>query len=433
MIGGLLKSTSRVAILAAAGMFVGGLAMAPAQAADLGGDCCADLEERVADLEATTVRKGNRKVSLKISGHVSRDFGWIEDEYGDSEFYSAGNGTSGSRIKFSGSAKLTSSWTAGYVLRVRLDSDTDAKIARAGRNGAGSTPGATRQSIAVDENYVYLNNATMGTFAFGNVYGITNGISRISLGGFGVAADNAADDWNGTTINGFNLEQASSGHQAIAYISPTIAGFTLGIAWADLDLDTHANNAGANVTGHDDAVDGWDIGLRYANEFGPIRVAAGIGYTTVDNDELGAGFDGANVMGSVALMHTPTGLNVNFSAGKELDGGIDGNGASDKQYWHVAGGINQNFFGPGNTSLYGEYGNYDYDTAGLIDDTVTMWGLGVVQHFDSAATELYVAYRHWDQKGPNGNFDIDGDGVGDVAHANDGDVDQLKAGMRIKC
>ena len=34
----------------------------PAKAADLGGDCCADLEERVAELEATTARKGNKKV-----------------------------------------------------------------------------------------------------------------------------------------------------------------------------------------------------------------------------------------------------------------------------------------------------------------------------------------------------------------------------------
>ncbi|MBN9281890.1 MAG: porin, partial [Hyphomicrobium denitrificans] len=38
------------------------------QAADLGGDCCADLEQRIAELEATTATKGNRKVSLTISG-----------------------------------------------------------------------------------------------------------------------------------------------------------------------------------------------------------------------------------------------------------------------------------------------------------------------------------------------------------------------------
>ena len=42
-----------------------------AKAGDLGGNCCADLEERVAELEAATVRKGNRKVSITVSvqGH----------------------------------------------------------------------------------------------------------------------------------------------------------------------------------------------------------------------------------------------------------------------------------------------------------------------------------------------------------------------------
>ena len=54
------------------GLFVGGVAMPSAKAADLGGDCCADLEERVAELEATTARKGNRKMSLTISGQVNR-------------------------------------------------------------------------------------------------------------------------------------------------------------------------------------------------------------------------------------------------------------------------------------------------------------------------------------------------------------------------
>src|SRR5262245_28872981 len=69
MIGGLWKSTSSLAMLAAVGLFVGGVPSA--KAADLGGDCCADLEERVAELEATVARKGNRRVSLTISGQVS--------------------------------------------------------------------------------------------------------------------------------------------------------------------------------------------------------------------------------------------------------------------------------------------------------------------------------------------------------------------------
>lgn len=43
----------------AAAMLIGRW-MAPANAADLGEDCCDDLEERIAKIEATTARKGNR-------------------------------------------------------------------------------------------------------------------------------------------------------------------------------------------------------------------------------------------------------------------------------------------------------------------------------------------------------------------------------------
>ena len=69
MIGGLLVSSSRVALVAASGLFIGGMMIPSAKAADLGGDCCADLEERVAELEATTARKGNRKMSLDHHRH----------------------------------------------------------------------------------------------------------------------------------------------------------------------------------------------------------------------------------------------------------------------------------------------------------------------------------------------------------------------------
>jgi len=48
-------------------------------AADLGGSCCAELEERIAELEVTTATQGNRKVSLTISGQVNRIIMWWDD------------------------------------------------------------------------------------------------------------------------------------------------------------------------------------------------------------------------------------------------------------------------------------------------------------------------------------------------------------------
>ncbi len=65
--------------LVAAGLLVGGLTAGSASAADLGGNCCADLEERIAELEATTARKGNRKVSLTVSGWVTEQVMWWDD------------------------------------------------------------------------------------------------------------------------------------------------------------------------------------------------------------------------------------------------------------------------------------------------------------------------------------------------------------------
>ncbi len=103
--------------LAAAGLLAGGLATS-ANAADLGGNCCADLEERVAELEATTARKGNRKVSLTISGWVAEQIvGW--DDGVESNAYVGGIGTTlGTNVKFTGQAQIAPGWTAGYVLHL---------------------------------------------------------------------------------------------------------------------------------------------------------------------------------------------------------------------------------------------------------------------------------------------------------------------------
>jgi hypothetical protein len=89
MIGG-PGTSSRIAIAAALGFTLGGIAMGSntTNAADLGGDCCADLEERVAELEATTVRKGNKKVSVTLSGWVIKAVNWWDD--GDLDHFIVG-------------------------------------------------------------------------------------------------------------------------------------------------------------------------------------------------------------------------------------------------------------------------------------------------------------------------------------------------------
>ena len=122
MFGGLTKTSSRIAIAAALGLVVGGFAFkaTPARAADLGGDCCADLEERVAELEATTVRKGNKKVSVTLSGWVIKSFNWWDDGDINSAYVGDKGYDLGSRFAITGAATIAPGWSAGYNLTVNV-------------------------------------------------------------------------------------------------------------------------------------------------------------------------------------------------------------------------------------------------------------------------------------------------------------------------
>ena len=125
MFGGLTKKSSRIAIAAALGLVVGGFAFkaTPARAADLGGDCCADLEERVAELEATTVRKGNKKVSVTLSGWVVKSFNWWDDGDIDSAIVGDKGYDLGSRFAITGNATIAPGWSAGFNLTVPSGGD----------------------------------------------------------------------------------------------------------------------------------------------------------------------------------------------------------------------------------------------------------------------------------------------------------------------
>ncbi len=384
--GEFMKSTSNLAVAVAAGLFFAVAPMGVASAADLGGNCCADLEERVAELEATTVRKGNRKVSLKLFGFVHRAIMvWDANDNGvsDNDIYSVGGGTtSGSRFGMKGSAKIGGGWSAGFMLEYGAP---DTMAQHVSQN---NSTGRDKASPELRHDVLYLKNKQIGTFYLGHTSTSTDGISEINLSGTKVATKGSAvQTWNKSfTVNGAgggnwgnyvgNLDGAR--HDIIRYDTPTFAGFTASASY-----------------GRDDF---YDVALRYANEFGGVlRVAAGIGYSVLSDENAPAG-DQTVLNGSVSAMHVPTGLNVSFATGQKEDDAFAG---TKNKYWHVTAGIKQKFTSVGATALYGEYGSYDMRnlvgaaTVGRGDEA-SMWGLGVVQKIDAAAMEIYAAYRTYD-------------------------------------
>ena len=200
-----------------------------------------------------------------------------------------------------------------------------------------------------------------------------------------------------------------------------------------------------------EAGDYWGNMLRYANEFNGVRVAAGIGYersrdraTPATLDPTAAFFVGPapDIQawgGGLSLMHIPSGLFVQghygvseYNAPGHVANGYWGSagGATKKDatHWLIQAGVSKNWFGIGNTALYAEYGketDFGAEAAGrafngspptpvcpgpnavcspaivnfttvngVTDTELTIWGIGMTQNVDAAASMLYLGYRH---------------------------------------
>ena len=142
---------SSLSALVAAGLLAGGLSAGSASAADLGGNCCADLEERIAELEATTARKGNRKVSLTISGWVGEQVMYWDDGSEQNTYVTGLGSTLASHFKFTGQATISPGWSAGYVIHVEaMDCELadDQPVLAAQRIGAQSNFRRLRRAAA---------------------------------------------------------------------------------------------------------------------------------------------------------------------------------------------------------------------------------------------------------------------------------------------
>jgi hypothetical protein len=136
------------------------------------------------------------------------------------------------------------------------------------------------------------------------------------------------------------------------------------------------------------------------------------------------------VKGSVSLMHVASGLYVNYAYLNQDNDDATGPGTPDTTMHYVQGGIAKNWTGLGKTVLYGEYARVEDGLASFTTpfpsySNAEVYGLGVVQHIDAAAMELFLSYRRYSAdttllpfgNGPNVTVD---------------DMDVVMGGARIK-
>ncbi|WP_295558523.1 porin [uncultured Hyphomicrobium sp.] len=399
-----MKPAARLTLAAAASVLVWGASSV--QAADLGGNCCADLEERIAELEATTARKGNRKVSLTISGWVNEAvFFW--DDGRESNAYVATNSLEQSRFKFSGEAKIDNDWSAGYVIEIGIwgsaykgvDADVDNGLDNGVTNGL-----LTRKSswFLKSKSFGKLTVGLDGTSTYHLLDDADATVTRnyadaeaaaVALASF--KEINTGNKWN-DYMGGFNgATPGQSGRRnVVRYDSPTIAGFVLTAAWGEDDM--------------------WDMALTYKGEIGDFKLTAKAGYgestdpgTNKDRCSVGTGdCQWWGVAGTI--QHAPSGIYIYAGyGGDQIDLTAAQAGEDDgSDIWFVQAGIESKLVPIGKTTFFGEY---RHDDVGLSEKAsssdLDFWAAGVIQSVDNAAMDLYVIYREasGDVTDPAGN------------------------------
>ncbi len=364
-----------------------------ASAADMGEACCADLEARVAELEATTARKGQRNVSLQVYGQVNKAL-LIWDDGFDSDTYVVDNDTSSTRLGLIGEAAIKPGWFTGYRIEMEFKQAASDEVFNGGDEGS------TAQGLRIRHSYWFIESDQFGRVSVGQQSPATDDITIINLGakmsdaalhynnGFGLRLDLLFGLTTDLTWGHFAHNVDSLRGDFVRYDSPAIGGFVLSAA-----------------AGEDDV---WDVALRYQKAWNSVQLAAGIGY--MDSGEL----EVEDVRGSASALHLPSGLFVSTAGGTREDhSGLFTSGENAHFYFGQL-GLKRQFLSAGNTTFYGEYGVYnDYTVGRLIqadifgpgnyatwgevtDSEVRRWGVGIEQAIDASAMLLYAQFHHYE-------------------------------------
>jgi len=373
---------------------------AEAHAADLGGNCCSDLEERIAELEATTARKGNRKVSVVVAGQINKALFYYDADDFDlgSDTHVIENGASETFVAITGAAQFRPGWTAGYSLEIGQGQTGIAlDLGLSGLDGGV----ATDNDVYTRQSFAFVKSDDLGTVSLGLQSMATDDLSQQNVARTGAASKRlTAQPIGGVSLSILGIElidvplEPFNGRKAnsVKYTSPTWQGFAASAAWSSDD-------------------DSWDAALTYVGEQAGFQIVGAVGYYDDKNNDIVESLGNLGILpeiGSTTLTvnggvkHVATGL---FAQGTwaRLDFDVPGNNTETDAY-HGQAGIEARFFNVGQTTLYGEYSEWS-------DLDLKFYGVGLNQQLGDAV-DAYVLLRR---------YELDG-----------GDIDTALGGMRVR-
>jgi hypothetical protein len=391
-----------------------------------------DIEERVAELEESTARKGNSRVSFSMSGWINR-MALFWDDGATKDVYLVNNVASRSRVNFNGAAQISRGWSAGYLLSLGFDD--------AASNDVNQFVTDDSEGIQLRHSAWWIRSNQLGTVTLGLTSTATDNIILKDVGGIMPGAANIATiggsfivrhaDWYeqgdgalvrstsgivDTTLNDFagGASVDTLRRRIVRYDAPRFSG-----QWGNVDLSV--------AWGEDDF---FDAAVEHSINYNDWKFRFGAGYL---HDTTEARFvdihpeyfrDREEYKGSASLLHIPTGLfataayvhrtfhgleefEANGTPGTvygENTAGIvtpDGTNRPPTDYLYTAFGLRRQYWSIGDTSVYGEYAQVEDAIAGLheadldevTDSSLQMFGAAICQDIDVAGMDVYAGFR----------------------------------------
>ena len=420
-------------------------------------DCCGDLEARVAELEASVVDKGTRKVKVDMSGAVSRAI-LFWDDGANSDAYVVTNDGEGSKIEFNGEAERFAgrNWSAGFHIEINVQG--------AGSGQVNQFNDDIPRKLEIDESQMWISHKKAGQLTWGFVGGTGENIQDLTendLSDTATAGYSGVEDVGG----GFFLRQASARGTSgllpvkwddlidhlpgidgsiVRYDTPMYRGLEANATWGEDDVWQLALNwvsepeEDAEETPELAEAEDMEDAKAYPKQSGLLKIfhiSGTIGLFDIrdhlheEGPDVEDGPDSRTVAGSLSVLHKPSGFSLTaagarrmFTSSVKLTDGETGR-PMDPWYYYLKAGWARHLNKLGKTAFYAEYGSFNQflgrdadaeqvaalsgideaavcqaarDACLVSGSNAAIWGLGVVQFVTRAELQLYIGYRHYE-------------------------------------
>lgn len=323
-------------------------------------------------------------VRVTVNGHINQAYLYA-DNGDESQSFIVDNDNSGSRLGITGEAD-TGNWTAGARLEVGFEVNTTDEIDFGDKEIVGDEAGEN-DFLDLRHGEAYFQNPNYGEvyIGFGDI--ATEDASETDLSGTTVVMESDVDDTAGGLDfeNGIEVDDVFNNldgfrDSRVAYFSPRLYGFQLGIAGRQEDGDIVP-----------------DVGANYKRSFGDWDFETAAGWRNDQNGEnLG---ESQTFIGSASVL-SPWGLNLTLAGGVESIEDDDDPRDQDPNFFYVKGGYRTSLFEFGETRFAIDYFMGENNTDDILQANgdfeeveTSSIGFGAVQVVKPLSAELYAHFR----------------------------------------